>query len=264
MKPPLTTAEQVTLKKKSSSSDFFSWEELQKIREGVIPKHIAIIPDGNRRWASKRQSSQEKGHEQGADITIDIVKAASEIGIEAITLYTFSTENWFRPQKEVDALMWLIESYLKKQKKRMIKEGIRLTTIGCSKRLSPSLRKAIADTQKATREGSKIDLILAINYGGRDEITRAVREIVAEVGRGNLEEKAITEETICRYLDSYGRREPELMIRTSGEMRISNFLIWQLAYSEIVVSDVLWPDFSPAHLYSAVVEYQRRERRLGG
>lgn len=259
----MTRAAASDIEEEKRPIEFYSRKELERIAKGKIPEHIAIIPDGNRRWASQKESTHAEGHRHGADIIIDIVKAANELGISAITFYAFSTENWHRPEEEVVTLMWLIESYLKQQRERMIKEGIRLTTIGSKERLSPSLKEAIADSEIATREGKAIDLILAIDYGGRDEITRTVRKIAREVKSGNLREEDITEETINSNLDTCGRKDPELMIRTSGEMRISNFLLWQLTYSEIYVADVLWPDFSPAHLYDAVVEYQRRERRLG-
>lgn len=244
-------------------SQFFTKEQLSRLQKPLIPNHIAIIPDGNRRWAMKRNSSNEEGHKQGVDIVINTVKAAKEIGIRAITFYAFSTENWNRPPEEVAALMWLIEAFLEEQKDRMIDEGIRLHTIGDESKLPLSLRKTIAETKEATAHCSEIALILAINYGGRDEIVRAFRQIADKVESGQMNCEEISEEAISRHLDTSKWKDPELMIRTSGEMRISNFLIWQLSYSEIYVADVFWPDFKPQHLYDAIVEYQVRERRLG-
>lgn len=248
---------------KMSEPHFFSFDELEALKKSPIPHHIAIIPDGNRRWAMQQESTHIEGHQQGADIIIDIVRAAKELGIQAITFYAFSTENWLRPQEEVDALMWLIESYLREQKNKMIAEGIRLTTIGDESNLTESLVNTIIETKEATSTCSNIDLVLAINYGGRDEIARSVKKIINEVDKGKLSREGITEDTITQFLDTAGKTDPELMIRTSGEMRISNFLIWQLTYSEIYVADVFWPDFSPSHLYDAIIEYQRRDRRLG-
>lgn len=243
--------------------EFFTQEQLDQLNPTLIPKHIAIIPDGNRRWAEKQNSNHEDGHKHGADIIIDTVKAAKEIGIKVITFYTFSTENWHRLPEEVDALMWLIESYLIAQKEKMIEEGICLQTIGCESKLSPSLKHIINETKKATANCSEVTLILAINYGSRDEITRVVKTIAEQVEKGELSINTITEKTVSQTLDTSQWGDPELMIRTSGEQRISNFLIWQLSYSELYVTDVLWPDFKPKHLLDAIVEYQVRERRLG-
>ncbi len=243
--------------------EFYTEEQLAQLTPALIPKHIAIIPDGNRRWAMKQNSTHDDGHKQGADIIIDTVKAAKELGIKAITFYTFSTENWHRSQEEIDALMWLIESYLIEQKDKMIDEGIRLQTIGNESKLSSSLRHTITETKKATAHCSNVTLILAINYGGRNEITRAMQTIIEKIETKELSKEEINETTISHFLDTAEWNDPELMIRTSGEMRISNFLIWQLTYSEIYVADVLWPDFRPKHLFDAIVEYQVRERRLG-
>jgi undecaprenyl diphosphate synthase len=242
---------------------FFTQEQLDSLCPSLIPQHIAIIPDGNRRWAMKQDSTHIDGHRHGADIIIDIVKAAKEIGVKAITFYTFSTENWNRPPEEVDALMWLIKSYLTEQKDKMVYEGIRLQTIGDDSKLSNSLLHTIEETKKATAHCCEVTLILAINYGGRDDVTRAVHQIIEKVEKGQLKKEEINEQTISQHLDTLEWNDPELMIRTSGEMRISNFLIWQLTYSEIYVVDILWPDFSPKHLFDAIVEYQVRERRLG-
>lgn len=248
---------------KDESKPFFSREQIDNLNKFYIPKHVAIIPDGNRRWAQKQESSTEHGHQQGADIIIDVVNAAKELGIKAITIYAFSTENWKRPQSEVDALMWLIETYLIEQRGRMLKEGIRLNTIGDLALLSSEMQQTIQDTKELTAECDNVDLILAINYGGRNEITRAIRRIAKDTASGVLSEEQIDERTVAKYLDTSPWGDPELLIRTSGQMRISNFLVWQISYSELYVVDVLWPDFRPKHLYDAIIDYQQRERRLG-
>lgn len=249
--------------KSGPSESFFSAEQIKNLDPGLIPKHVAIIPDGNRRWAQKQEASPEHGHQQGADIIIDTVNAAKELGIQTITIYTFSTENWQRPQFEVDALMWIIETYLIEQRGKMVEEGIRLQTIGDLTPLSEDMKMTLQETKEMTAHCDNVDLILAINYGGRNEITRAVKRIAQDTEKGLLSEKEIDEEVIASYLDTSPWGDPELLIRTSGQMRISNFLIWQISYSELHVVDVLWPDFRPKHLYDAIMEYQKRERRLG-
>lgn len=242
---------------------FFTREEISKIQTNSVPKHIAIIPDGNRRWAYERDSSSEEGHQHGADIIIDIVKAGKELGVQTLTFYVFSTENWLRPQEEVDAVMWLIETYLIEQKDRMIEEGIKLNVIGDMAKLPVSLQKVIENTKKATLYCDKVDLILAINYGGRDDIIRAIKKMFVEYQHNQLTSESITEEQISNYLDTANWSDPELLIRTSGELRVSNFLMWQISYAEIYSVDVYWPDFKPHHLYNAVIDYQKRKRRLG-
>lgn len=245
------------------NNKIFTDEEIAELNPLLIPKHIAIIPDGNRRWASYHNTSTAAGHENGADIIIDIVRASKELGVKAITFYTFSTENWLRSEEEVEMLMGIIESYLLNQKDRMIAEGIRFNTIGCNRKLPFSLLKTIEETKSATSNCHDIDLILAINYGGRDDITRALKEIVKDHNRGFLDLDKITEETISKYLDTSPWPDPELLIRTSGEFRISNFLNWQIAYSEILTIDKFWPDFTPHNLYHAIKHFQHRQRRLG-
>ncbi|MEC7838466.1 MAG: polyprenyl diphosphate synthase [Chlamydiota bacterium] len=242
---------------------YYTKEELSALNPSHVPEHIAIIPDGNRRWANRHETTTSSGHEHGADIIIDIVKAAKEIGVKTITFYVFSTENWLRPQEEVDAFMWLLETYLTEQTETMIDGGIRLHTIGDQSKLSPSLTATINKTKISTAKCNEVDLILAINYGGRDEITRAFKRMLADTEKGILDKESITEATVNRYLDTSGWKDPDLLIRTSGEERISNFLIWQVSYSEIQSVEVLWPDFTPQHLYRAVKDYQIRERRLG-
>lgn len=240
----------------------FTDEQLAAIKSRPIPAHVAIIPDGNRRWALRRAASAIIGHEQGADTLTIAVEAAKELGIKALTVYTFSTENWQRPEEEINALMWLFERYVRKQEKIMIREGTRLMTIGDLTKVPPSVRKAFEDVKSSTAHCNDIDLILAINYGGRDEMCRAFNTILAKVKKGQIEGE-IDEATVARHLDTAEWGDPQLLIRTSGEVRISNFLIWQLAYTEIYLANVLWPEFSPQHLYDAVSTFQQRERRLG-
>ena len=249
-----------TIEKKCT---FFTREEISKVQVNSVPKHIAIIPDGNRRWAYERDSSTEEGHQQGADIIIDIVKAGKELGVRVLTFYVFSTENWLRPKEEIDAVMWLIETYLIEQKDKMIEEGIKLNVIGNLVKLPISLQEVIENTKKATMHCDKVDLILAINYGGRDDIIRAMKKMFVEYQCNQLTSESITEEQISNYLDTASWSDPELLIRTSGELRVSNFLMWQISYAEIYSENVYWPDFKPHHLYNAVIDYQNRKRRLG-
>lgn len=229
-----------------------------------IPKHIAIIPDGNRRWAKKNRTKTNEGHRAGANILMNIVEAASELGVKRLTFYCFSTENWERPQDEVSALMDLFASYLFSQKQTMIEKGVKLETIGDSSKLSPFLKEIIQETKIATESCEKIDLILAINYGARDEICRAFKRMLQDYDRGLFTKDDVGEEAISAYLDTKGWMDPDLLIRTSGEMRVSNFLLWQISYTEIYSTSVLWPDFKAEHLLEAILDYQKRERRWGG
>lgn len=238
--------------------------QLARLDRARMPKHIAIIPDGNRRWAKKRLSSIQAGHREGADTLMEIVKAAKELDIEEITFYSFSTENWNRPQEEVMALMVLFSSYLMEQCEEMIECGIRLETIGDLTPLPSFLQQTILGTKEATKECDKISLILAFNYGSRNEICRAFKKLLEDYDLQHLKKEDVNEKTISSYLDTHKWRDPELLIRTSGELRVSNFLLWQISYAEIHVSPVLWPDFTPQHLIDAILDYQGRERRWGG
>lgn len=223
----------------------------------IIPEHIAIIMDGNGRWAKKRFLPRSMGHRAGADTLLKIVRHASKLGVKYITVYAFSTENWKRSDDEVDALMKLFSEYLIKERKNFIKNGVRLLISGRREKVSQELLNVIDETIKMTENCSKITLNIAFNYGGRSEIVDAVNKIL-ESG-----EKDITEEKFTKYL--YNQLpDPELLIRTSGELRISNFLLWQIAYSEIYVTDALWPDFSKKDLERAIKAYQKRDRRFGG
>ncbi|HEX2583457.1 MAG TPA: polyprenyl diphosphate synthase [Chlamydiales bacterium] len=224
-----------------------------------IPRHIAIIMDGNRRWAKRRGIPPSAGHWEGAETLAEIVRAAADIGIKTLTVYSFSTENWSRADEEIEVLMNLFEIYLTKKRDSLVKDGVRLDAIGDLEAMPEKVKAALDLTRKATEQCDKINLVLAINYGGRDEIRRAVRKIVEK----GIKAIDITEELISSELDTHRYGDPELLIRTSGELRISNFLIWQISYTEIYTTDVLWPDFTPVKLYEAVHEYQSRIRRKG-
>lgn len=229
-----------------------------------IPRHVAIIPDGNRRWASNRLLQASEGHKEGADTLMEIVKTAQVLGVSTLSFYAFSTENWSRPKHEVDALMSLFADYLAGNIETMIEWGIRLDTIGDLTPIPRFLRDVIDETKRRTASCHKINLVLALNYGGRNEICRALKAMMQDSMKGHLSIEEISEKTVGAYLDTHALGDPDLLIRTSGEFRISNFLLWQLSYTEIYVADVLWPSFTPRHFLDALVNFQQRERRLGG
>lgn len=228
-----------------------------------IPSHVAIIMDGNRRWAKKKDLPLFAGHLAGADRLTQIVEDASDLGIKILTVFAFSTENWQRPLEEVSVLFELLESYLKGETPAMIKKGVRLGVVGDIKKFPERLIRVIEETCLATSSGSKMDLVLALNYGGRDEIRRAAVQIVDACMEGHIKREEITEQTVAQFLDTAKWADPELLIRTSGEVRLSNFLLWQLSYAEMYVTDVLWPDFTKKDLVAALCHYQQRQRRLG-
>lgn len=252
------------LPKTSSTSTYFTEDQLQQLMHGRIPQHIAIIPDGNRRWAKKVGCNTLQGHQKGADNLLTIVKAAKELGIPIITFYVFSTENWNRDSLEIKGLMWLLESYLIEQKNNMIDIGVRFQTIGNTQRFSERIQDTIQKTKDATAHCDSIDMVMALNYGSRDEITRALKAILSDIETKKLTKESVNEKMIANYLDTNHWPDPDILIRTSGERRQSNFLLWQSSYSEIYLSNVLWPDFSPEHLLEAVIDFQQRDRRLGG
>ena len=231
------------------------------MQKETIPHHVAIIMDGNRRWAKKKNPLQ--GHWAGAEIVLDIVRAASDLGIKVLTLYGFSTENWSRSAVEVAALEEIIEVFLRDKREQMIEQGVRLHIIGDLMPFPESLKKEVARSLDATKESKTIDLVVGLNYGGRDDIRRAFDKMVDAIGEGTLDKNKITESTIASFLDTAPFGDPDLLIRTSGEMRVSNFLLWQLAYTEIYVTQLLWPDFTPQELTQAVLSYQQRRRRIG-
>ena len=235
----------------------------EKNEKADMPRHIAIIMDGNGRWAEKSGKIRVKGHEAGAQTVDRMVSLCAEIGVEVLTLYAFSSENWQRPALEVAALMRLLRHYLKRETKRLLEQGIRLHAIGRLDRLEPKVRKELADACQKTAAGKKMTLNLAISYGGRDEICDAVKTLCRKVQAGELECDAIDDELMTSHLDTAGLPDPDIMIRTGGEYRISNFLLWQLAYTELYFSDTLWPDFGKKELLKIIDDFQRRERRFG-
>ncbi len=228
-----------------------------------VPKHIAIIMDGNRRWAKENLLPYNMGHWKGAETLSKIVKSAAMQGVKVLTVYAFSTENWSRSDEEVDTLMALFEHYLTQQREEMMEQGVKLDVIGDLTPLPLNTRKVLEESIDATKGGDVIELVLAINYGGRDDIRRAFASLMNDVERGQIGKDEVTEEVISSYLDTAKWPDPELLIRTSGEQRISNFLIWQISYAEIYITDVLWPEFDENELLKAIAEYQQRERRLG-
>jgi len=232
----------------------------EKIKPGDIPAHVAIIMDGNGRWAKKNIMSRSDGHREGANVIEPVVDAAIGLGIKAISLYAFSTENWLRPVSEIATLWRLLEYFFDEKLPSMKEKGVKVIHSGSLKKLPPSTKKSIKTAIEETRSNKKIQLNLCINYGGRQEIVQSVNTWLDNCKPG----EKITEKKIEKYLYTSDMPGVDLMIRTSGEFRISNYLIWQLAYSELVFMNVLWPDFRPAHLYRAVYDYQQRERRFGG
>jgi undecaprenyl diphosphate synthase len=229
-----------------------------------VPNHVAIIMDGNGRWAKSRGLPRVAGHRRGADAVRRVVRGAGELGIPVLTLFAFSTENWTRPADEVNDLMGLLRHYLRNEVDELRKNGVRLRVIGNRDGLARDIVRAIAEAEKVTLNNSRIDVNICINYGSRDEIVRAARSLARRVAAGELSADRIDEDCFERELLTAGVPDPDLLIRTSGEQRISNFLLWQCAYSELVFVDTLWPDFGKEHLEQAIAEFRRRERRYGG
>lgn len=236
---------------------------MDRLDPGKLPRHIAVIMDGNGRWARQKLLNRIKGHRKGIDVARDTVTACRELGVEYLTLYTFSRENWARPAYEVATLMRLLEVHLKGEKKSLVENNIRFAAIGAVFELPASVRAVIEDIKEATAGNTGMVLQLALSYSGREEIARAAREAARRVAEGTLRPDDITEEVLAGFMYTAGAPDPDLLIRTSGESRISNFLLWQLAYTEIHIIDVLWPDFTREHLYEAIRDYQSRERRFG-
>lgn len=228
-----------------------------------VPTHVAIILDGNGRWAKSKGMPRNYGHMQGAKNVEVICEAAYNLGIKYLTVYAFSTENWNRPKDEVDALMKLLDSYMKNCLKTAKKNNMRVRVIGDKSGLSEEIQKKIANLEEESKEYDGLNFQIALNYGGQDEIVRAVQKIMKETQEGELTPEDLTIERFADYLDTKGIPEPDLMIRTSGEQRISNFLTWQLAYTELYFTPVPWPDFDAANLKKAVEAYQTRDRRYG-
>ena len=228
-----------------------------------IPKHLAIIMDGNGRWAEQRHLPRILGHRKGVETVQAIVGDCLDLGVSYLTLFAFSSENWGRPQEEVEALMNLLGTFLKKELSQIHEQGIRLMAVGELERLPKSIGKILKDSIRRTADNQRMVLNLALSYGSRNELTRAVQVLGREVADGRMRADEITEEDIGAALDTHGIPDPDLLIRTSGEMRISNFLLWQLAYSELYFTEALWPDFTRDHLMRALEEYNRRQRRFG-
>lgn len=228
-----------------------------------LPTHIAIIMDGNGRWAKSRGLPRFRGHSAGMQSVRKVVEAAVEIGVSYLTLYAFSQENWQRPAAEVTALMRLLQHYVRKERDELIRQGVRVRVFGNLDRLTPGARNAVDHIEERTAGGTRMQLNLMISYGSRDEIVRAARSIAGKVARGELAVEAIDDDVFASELYTAGIPDPDLLIRTSGEMRISNFLLWQLAYTELYITPTLWPDFRREDLMRAIHEYQKRERRFG-
>lgn len=231
--------------------------------KGIVPNHIAIIMDGNRRWAREKGLDYRVGHKEGAKTLEKIVRYSKDVGIKYITVYAFSTENWKRSKEEVGALMFLLKSYLDDYGKRADTENIRVKVLGNISALSDGLQKSIRNVEERTKENNGIVFSIALNYGGRDEIVHAVKDIVNDCQNGILNVDQITEETISNYLYTKEIPDPDLVIRTSGELRTSNFLPWQIVYSEFLFLDKYWPDFSEEDIDNAIIEYQKRNRKFG-
>ncbi|MDO8289303.1 MAG: isoprenyl transferase [Parvibaculum sp.] len=228
-----------------------------------VPRHVAIIMDGNRRWAARRHLPRQVGHRQGVEAVRVITRAAGEMGIEYLTLYGFSSENWNRPADEVSDLMGLLKLFIRRDLAELHQNGVQVRIIGDREHLEADIVALIEEAEALTRNNSNLKLIIAFNYGGQNEITSAVRRIAREVKAGRIDPEAITQETVANHLDTAGIPDPDLIIRTSGEKRLSNFLLWQSAYAELVFSDVFWPDFSPERLKESIAEFNRRDRRFG-
>lgn len=247
--------------KKEALADELMQEELKKT--GEIPTHIAIIMDGNGRWAKKRGLPRAAGHKRGVDTVRDIVEACAQIGVKYLTLYTFSTENWNRPKEEVSTLMRLLLNSLKARLDELTKNDIKLTCIGDLNSLPEEVQKQLRTDIERTKNNKRMTLNLALSYSGRWELIEAVKSILGQMYENKLRTDDICERLISENLTTKDLPDPDLLIRTSGEFRVSNFLLWQIAYTEFVVLDVLWPDFSRTHLYDAIKEFRKRERRFG-
>jgi undecaprenyl diphosphate synthase len=236
---------------------------MEQTDKGKLPRHIAIIMDGNGRWAKNKSLSRISGHIKGVDAVREIVTACRELGIKVLTLYVFSIENWRRPEDEVMALMELLKEYLIKEAEEMVQNNIRLNAIGRIEDLSLDVQNTLQEAMKKTERCDGMILNLALSYGGRSEILHAVQGILSDFQRGKIKPEEITMQRFSQYLWTRGIPDPDLLIRTSGEFRISNFLLWQIAYTEIYVTETLWPDFDQEELLKAIADYQSRERRFG-
>ena len=228
-----------------------------------VPRHVAIIMDGNGRWARKRGLPRHAGHWEGMSAVREAIEGACATGVEILTLFAFSTENWKRPRSEIDALMRLLQVYAEKEREQLARAGVEARILGEVERLDPAAREAVRQIENATRGGSVLRLNLMVSYGAREELVRAARSLCEQARDGTLDPKSIDQETIEGALFTSGLPDPDLLIRTSGEFRLSNFLLWQLAYTELYITESLWPDFTRGDLFAAILDYQQRERRFG-
>jgi undecaprenyl diphosphate synthase len=232
----------------------------RQVNFAQLPAHIAIIMDGNGRWASRRHLPRVEGHRAGIHAVRDVVETSARLGIEVLTLYAFSTENWKRPEAEVSTLMALLKRYLRAELNTLLTNNIRFRVIGRTQELAPDIQDELADAEARTAANTGLLFNIALNYSGRAEITEAVRRMIA----AGVTPAEVTEQRVGEFLFTAGQPDPDLLIRTSGELRVSNFLLWQIAYAEIWVTDTLWPDFRARHLFDALLDYQKRDRRYGG
>lgn len=229
-----------------------------------VPEHIAIIMDGNGRWAKKRRLPRIAGHSRGAEVIKSIVQCCDKLGVKYLTFYTFSTENWKRPEQEVNFLMQLLSGFLSKEIQHLVNQNIQFSTIGMTEQLPKKAQEVIAQAKAKTKDNTGITLILALNYGGRAEILNAALKLYADIDNGKVLLEKVNEKVFSNYLYTAGIPDPDLLIRTSGEMRISNFLLWQLSYSEFYITEKFWPDFDETELKLAINSFQKRKRRFGG
>jgi undecaprenyl diphosphate synthase len=235
-----------------------------RIEEFVVPRHVAIIMDGNGRWASARGLPRTEGHRRGVEALRRTVRAAGDLGIDVLTIFSFSSENWSRPPAEIRDLMGLLRRFIRNDLAELHQNGVHVRVIGERDELAPDIRRLLEEAEDLTRDNDKLTLVVAFNYGARQEIARAAQRLAAEIAAGRLPVTALTAEAIAAHLDTADLPDPDLIIRTSGEQRLSNFLLWQAAYSELVFVPTYWPDFDRSTLESAIAEYRRRERRFGG
>ena len=237
--------------------------ENRPLRPDCIPRHVAIIMDGNGRWAERRGLSRIRGHRQGLEALRGVVRAAGDLGVRYLTLYAFSLENWNRPESEVRELMRLLDRYIDRELDEVTAEGVRVRAIGRLERLPEAIARKIEAAAERTRDNEKMDLVFALSYGGRAEIVDAARALAREVEEGKLDPSAIDEKTFAAYLYDPELPDPDLLIRTGAESRVSNFLLWQIAYTELYTTSVMWPDFTREDLAAAIADFQSRERRFG-
>ena len=249
---------------KSESLKKIKTESIKVSNNIELPKHIALIMDGNGRWAKKKLLPRTAGHISGVERVRDIIEASIELKIPFITLYAFSTENWKRPKKEIDTLMDLLTRYLKKETKSLNKNGVKINIIGDIEPLSEKVKSEVKKSIEGTKDNSNLTLNIALNYGSRQEIVKAFKDIYLDINKGDLSIDDVNEELLSNYLYTKNQPDPDLIIRTSGEQRISNFLLYQIAYSEFDFVDTLWPDFNKEKFYESIVKFQNRTRRYGG